>query len=99
MFVNENIMSIVKLNIAKIREEEDRGLLYCINHSICNGGIFKARIVNLAARQCWMELEDTKILICIPTDIIEYIFPSLDYKKEYDAALIKIRKEKNNNDD
>lgn len=94
----DNIMSIIKLNINKVREKNDKSLLFCLKHSINQDGIFKARILNCTTDQCWMELEDTMILVCVPTNIIEYIFPSIDYKKEYDAALIEIRKEKNNED-
>ena len=95
--LTQNIYCIIKVRkIAK--SEEDYGVLCCIKESLLNGsGIFRGRILNVSGNQTWIELEHTKMIVIIPTNFIEFIFPLYSYKDEYNKIVQEIIKEEQMN--
>lgn len=91
--LTEDIYYVIKLR-KTIRSAEDQEIVNCITHSIIGGsGVFRGRILNVCGNQTWIELEDTKMEVVVPTNFIEFAFPLYYYKDKYNKIAQKIAKE------
>ena len=95
--MTQNIYCIIKVR-KTAKSVEDQDILNCIMKSTLKGsGIFHGRILNINSNQTWIELEHTKMIVIIPTNFIEFVFPLYSCKDEYNKIVQEIIKEEQMN--